>query len=250
MICCSLCSPWLAAGSPRTPAWTHMRRAAAYIWDSAPRSMGQPTRAASTTRWAVTRCPGARGPNPDPHRRQRPARCTASSGDEWGGKPRVLVPGAPSLSARLNWRGSQSELFEVFPFRHDLDYQARRVDGRLQLDLTVHARGADAVPLAFGFHPYLSLSGVPRERWLVELPALRHLALTPPRSRSGPQGGAGPTLRACRAGSPDDAFDQVPNPPGLPSRPEADGSRSSSWRVIPVRRCSHRGAPSRSASSP
>ena len=33
--------------------------------------------------------------------------------------------------------------------------------------------------LAFGFHPYLSLPGIPREQWLIELPAMRHLALDP-----------------------------------------------------------------------
>lgn len=125
---------------------------------------------------------------------------------------RAPAPGAPSLSARLNWRESQSELFEVFPFRHDLDYQARLVDGRLQLDLTVHACGADAVPLAFGFHPYLSLPGVPRERWLIELPALRHLALDTTQIPIGPDK-AVPAQRFELAEQEfDDAFDQVSEP--------------------------------------
>jgi galactose mutarotase-like enzyme len=33
------------------------------------------------------------------------------------------------------------------------------------------------VPIAFGWHPYLRLTGVPRRQWLLRLPALRHLAL-------------------------------------------------------------------------
>jgi galactose mutarotase-like enzyme len=33
------------------------------------------------------------------------------------------------------------------------------------------------VPVAFGFHPYLRLPDVRRERWHVELPAMRHLEL-------------------------------------------------------------------------
>src|SRR5207248_1712811 len=37
--------------------------------------------------------------------------------------------------------------------------------------------GDEPVPVSFGFHPYLRLPGVPRERWLVTLPARRHLAL-------------------------------------------------------------------------
>jgi len=84
---------------------------------------------------------------------------------------------ARSLTARLSWSEDQPDLFEAFPFRHELQYEARLTDGRLDVVITVHACGADAVPLAFGFHPYLVLPGVPRERWLIELPAMRHLEL-------------------------------------------------------------------------
>jgi len=84
--------------------------------------------------------------------------------------------GARSLTARLSWSEAVPELFEVFPFRHDLTYEARLADGRLEIEVTVHACGADAVPLAFGFHPYLAPGG-PREQWLIELPAMRQLEL-------------------------------------------------------------------------
>jgi len=82
-----------------------------------------------------------------------------------------------SLLARLNWSESQPELFEVFPFRHELHYRARLRGARLEIELTVHAAGEDAVPLSFGFHPYLSPAADGRERWQVELPAMRSLAL-------------------------------------------------------------------------
>jgi len=83
----------------------------------------------------------------------------------------------PSLAATLSWNDSEAELFDVFPFRHELRYEAGLSDGRLQIALTVDACGADVVPVAFGFHPYLSLPGVPRERWLIELPPMRPLTL-------------------------------------------------------------------------
>jgi galactose mutarotase-like enzyme len=91
----------------------------------------------------------------------------------------VRANGLPtqSLTARLSWSDSRPELFEVFPFRHDLHYQARLGGGRLEVQITVHACSADTVPVAFGFHPYLSLADAPRQRWLIELPAMRHLAL-------------------------------------------------------------------------
>jgi len=83
---------------------------------------------------------------------------------------------AQSLVATLSWSEEEPQLFEVFPFRHDLTYEARIGDGRLEIEVTVHACGADAVPLAFGFHPYLAPGGR-REDWLIELPAMRHLEL-------------------------------------------------------------------------
>jgi aldose 1-epimerase len=86
-------------------------------------------------------------------------------------------PGGQSLAARLNWDDSRPELFEVFPFRHELRYEARLAAGRLEIEVTVHATGPDAVPVAFGFHPYLSLPGALREHWLIELAAMRHLTL-------------------------------------------------------------------------
>jgi galactose mutarotase-like enzyme len=45
--------------------------------------------------------------------------------------------------------------------------------------------GDRPVPVAFGFHPYLHLPNVARERWQVELPAMRHLELD---ARSIPTG--------------------------------------------------------------
>jgi aldose 1-epimerase len=113
----------------------------------------------------------------------------AGAGDE---DPGAGDPGA--LAATLSWSVEHPELFEVFPFRHELRYEARLGGGRLEIEVSVHARGEDAVPIAFGFHPYLvpsggtspaggaSPSGPPssgseREGWLVELPAMRALEL-------------------------------------------------------------------------
>ncbi len=96
-----------------------------------------------------------------------------------GGESQVptAAPDARSLAVLLSWSEARGELFEVFPFRHDLRYEASLQGGRLEIAVTVHACGQDTVPVAFGFHPYLSLPGTPRERWRVELPAMRTLVL-------------------------------------------------------------------------
>ncbi len=121
-------------------------------------------------------------------------------------------PDAESLSARLSWSESQPELFEVFPFRHDLLYGARLSAGRLDIEITVHACGEDAVPLAFGFHPYIALPGAPRERWLVELPAMRHLALDQKQIPTGSGQASAIQRFELSEREFDDGFDSVPEP--------------------------------------
>jgi aldose 1-epimerase len=125
---------------------------------------------------------------------------------------RSPAPGAQSLAARLSWSASEPKLFEVFPFRHDLNYEARLGNGRLDVEITVHACGADSVPLAFGFHPYLSLPGVPREHWLVELPAMRRLALDPNQIPIGPEEALSAQRFELEGREFDDGFDGVAEP--------------------------------------
>jgi galactose mutarotase-like enzyme len=119
---------------------------------------------------------------------------------------------ASSIVAALSWSDSQPALFEMFPFRHELRYRARLADARLEIELTLHACGADAVPLAFGFHPYLTLAGAPREQWLIELPAMRALALDPRQIPIGPaQAVAAHSFELDRR-ELDDGFDAVAEP--------------------------------------
>jgi galactose mutarotase-like enzyme len=117
-----------------------------------------------------------------------------------------------SLAARLSWSDSRPELFALFPFRHDLHYRARLRDSRLEIELTVHACGADAVPLSFGFHPYLSPPGAPRERWLIELPAMRALALDARQIPTGPAQTLALQRFELDGRELDDGFDTVPEP--------------------------------------
>ena len=116
------------------------------------------------------------------------------------------------LSARLRWDDSHPELFDVFPFQHELVYEARLAEGRLRLDLTVHATGADDVPLAFGFHPYIRPPGVPREHWHIELPAMRRLALDRHQIPIGPDRELPAQRFQLGDQEFDDAFDQVSEP--------------------------------------
>jgi galactose mutarotase-like enzyme len=130
---------------------------------------------------------------------------------EWelGRKPEA---GRQSLAARLSWNESAAELFEVFPFIHELLYDARLGGGRLEAEISVHASGADSVPLAFGFHPYFTLPGIPRQRWLIELPAMRHLALDANQIPVGPDRALAAERFELADREFDDGFDDVPEP--------------------------------------
>jgi aldose 1-epimerase len=117
-----------------------------------------------------------------------------------------------SLAARLQWSDDQPELFEVFPFRHELAFRVQLEHGRLEIELTVSACGADVVPLAFGFHPYLSLPNAPRESWLIDLPAMRHLELDASQIPTG--AGRAQTSRRFELADLefDDGYDEVASP--------------------------------------
>jgi aldose 1-epimerase len=63
----------------------------------------------------------------------------------------------------------------AFPFPHRVEQRIALGPAALRIETVVRATGAASVPLAFGFHPYLRLPGVPRAAWTVSLPARRRL---------------------------------------------------------------------------
>jgi aldose 1-epimerase len=96
-----------------------------------------------------------------------------------------------ALSAEIDF-GAHPELLEAFPFPHRLALDVALRRRTLTVRTTLTATGEHAVPVSFGFHPYLRLPDVAREDWRVELPAMRHLQLD---ARSIPTGRHGPSRR-------------------------------------------------------
>ncbi|MGK2932521.1 MAG: CHAD domain-containing protein [Solirubrobacterales bacterium] len=77
-----------------------------------------------------------------------------------------------TLKASLDF-GAFPGLLASFPFPHRLELEMKIEDTALTVTATVTNTGDAAVPLAFGFHPYLSLPGSNRSSWQIRLPA-RH----------------------------------------------------------------------------
>jgi aldose 1-epimerase len=83
---------------------------------------------------------------------------------------------AATLSARLPY-GDHPELLAGFPFPHELLVEVRLAGEVLTLRTTLRPTADSAVPVAFGYHPYLRLPGAPREAWEITLPVRSHATL-------------------------------------------------------------------------
>jgi len=136
-----------------------------------------------------------------------------------------VVDATPSsLTAELDF-GAHPEYLAAFPFPHRVRYAATLDGGSLTIDLTVIPSSDLAVPIAFGFHPYLTLPGSDRSGWLVRLPVAERAVLD---ARYLPTG-AGEPLRpgeldgALEARTFDDSFERLTG--GAPAFGVADETR-------------------------
>jgi len=153
---------------------------------------------------AVTLAPGALGVRSDQNGLPIHGLLAGYSG--W----RVMTESANELIAELDF-GADPALLASFPFPHLLVVRVGLVDRTLSVHTTVAATGDKAVPLCFGFHPYLRLPEVPRAHWIVETPPLRHLTVD---HRGLPTGDTSPqpaTSEWLGDKAFDDGYDQVPD---------------------------------------
>jgi aldose 1-epimerase len=128
------------------------------------------------------------------------------------GRWRVVHVAAAHVTAELEF-GPDSAAYAAFPFPHRVVLDADLRPGALRVETTVHA-GDGPVPVAFGFHPYLTLPGAPRDRWRVRLPVRRHLVLD---ERLVPTGAepVSPYEGPLAGHAFDDGFDCLAEPPAF-----------------------------------
>lgn len=81
-----------------------------------------------------------------------------------------------ALVARFDF-AADPPLLAAFPFPHEIGFEAALGGAELTVTVTVRPSGEAAVPVAFGFHPYLRLPDVPREEWEVEIPVRERVLL-------------------------------------------------------------------------
>jgi aldose 1-epimerase len=73
--------------------------------------------------------------------------------------------------------GADSRRMRLFPFAHVLTVHAILDPVGLQITTTLRATGDVAVPVAFGYHPYLRPPAVPRSAWDIECSLSEQLVL-------------------------------------------------------------------------
>lgn len=150
----------------------------------------------------VTLTPGENGVRADPN--GLPIHGVLAAYPGW----RVTAESANGLTAELDF-GADPRLLASFPYPHVLTVTAELADRTLTVRTIVTATGDRAVPLCFGFHPYLQLPDAPRADWIIETPPLRRLGLDDkglPTGESEPQPAREEALRDKAF---DDAYDQV-----------------------------------------
>lgn len=124
----------------------------------------------------------------------------------------VVESDAHSLTGRLDY-SAWPELAQGFPFPHVLELTATLSDLRLEIATTLTPTGEMPVPVAFGFHPYLQLPGLPREEWWLELPVKSRMELD---ERELPTGRSEPVeIAPAPLGERtfDDGYDELDSPP-------------------------------------
>jgi len=116
---------------------------------------------------------------------------------------------ANTLTAALDF--NRPELLASFPFPHVLTQHITLAERTLTIETTVRPTSASAVPRCFGYHPYLTIPGVPRQNWTISTPPMRHLTVDDHGLPTGEQRPwAGGTAALGDTGY-DDGFDQVPD---------------------------------------
>ncbi|UCZ61060.1 aldose 1-epimerase [Mycolicibacterium phocaicum] len=151
----------------------------------------------------VTLTPGAGGVRVDPN--GSPMHGTLAAYPGW----LVTEQSTNSVTAAVDF--NRPGLLASFPFPHVLTQRVTLVGRVLTVDTVVRPSASAAVPLCFGYHPYVTIPGVPREDWILETPTMRHL---PTDDRGLPSGAAEAwPARSAPLGDTayDDGFDEVPD---------------------------------------
>jgi aldose 1-epimerase len=79
-----------------------------------------------------------------------------------------------SVLSRLEFWKSP-DLMAQWPFAHEYEITYSLADGVLEVKTTIANLSTDPMPVAIGFHPYFQIPDIPRDEWILHLPARTHV---------------------------------------------------------------------------
>jgi aldose 1-epimerase len=118
--------------------------------------------------------------------------------------------GGARMHARLAW-GRSHPAFGLFPFPHQLDYHALVTERTVEVGTRLEPTGDQAVPVCFGFHPYLRIPAPQRAQAEITLPVRRRLVLDEAMIPTGEIEAVEPGPRSLGASAFDDGFCDLPD---------------------------------------
>ena len=127
---------------------------------------------------------------------------------------------AASLLARLEWHRGHAA-FALFPFPHRLEYRARVAARTIELALTLEPIEDVAVPVSFGFHPYLRIRSGVRATAKMALPVRRALLHNEAQLPTGETEPCEPGVRELGDTAWDHEFSELEDPPRFLLRDQA-----------------------------
>lgn len=99
----------------------------------------------------------------------------AIHGNLYGAAFDVVRATATHVTARLDY-GAHRDKLRAFPFPHAVTVDARLDPTRgLTISTSVEPTSDRAVPVSFGWHPFVRLPGTPRREWELRWPACEHV---------------------------------------------------------------------------
>ena len=101
------------------------------------------------------------------------------------------------------------ELLASFPFPHKLTQTVTLRDRTLTVETTVAPTTEIAVPLCYGYHPYVRIPGVPRDEWSLSTPTMRHLLVDERGLPTGERESRPSRTESLQGIEYDDGFDEV-----------------------------------------
>ena len=120
---------------------------------------------------------------------------------------RVTHESDNELTAEVHF--TDEDLLASFPFPHRLALTVTLYERTLRVRSSIAPDSDRPVPLCFGFHPYLQLPGVPRDQWVIETPAMRHLTLDERGLPTGEATPQQPSTEPLGDKTFDDGYDEV-----------------------------------------